>query len=81
MEIDVDLSGDVVEDATEEIVVAADGLEIDVAAEDEEREGVEDAVEVTHDDEGGDIVEDPIEETVVMAEELVCENAAEEEED
>ena len=71
---------DVEEDPTEGMVITADELEIEDAAEDKEGEDVADAIEVANDDVVGSAVEIPTDETVARADELDCKDAAEEEE-
>ena len=81
METDVDVGGQVVEDPIEDIVVTANVLDIDDAAEEEEGADVRDAVKVAEDIVGRGVAEELIEEIVVRVEELNIEDAAEEEEE
>ncbi len=81
MEIDVDVSGGVVEDPVEDIVVTANVLDIDDAVEEEKGEDVRDAVKVAEVSDGRGVDEDFTEEIVVTVEELNSEDADEEERD
>ena len=71
---------DVEEDPREEMVIMADELESEDAAEDKEGEDVTDAIEVANDDVVESAVEVPTDETIAKADELEGKDAAEEKE-